>query len=726
MLIHLGRGLSPVQARAIASAPATFAALTLTASLPAALTYARADSAATYRDSSGILRQSSADAPRFNHSPAGTPLGLWFEGARENKIAAYNASPANTSALSVASGTPVLSVVDDSAALAAAGLADIGNAMVYKIDNSGGGTNCDVDVATATLNSTAPHSFSIWARTQSGGNARLKRSGSASGTALFTHTNYQRVALENETPSATSNDMRLNLSIGTILYFILMQVEEGSFASSEIITAGAAAARAQDALTLTELGGFALWNESEGHLAVRYRPARDTGADQYLLAAHDGSTANMLGLRIKASDFMLQANVRAGGVSKHAGSNGIRHTAGVPATAGLSWASGESLLLGGGKAGSATYSGDPSGLTTLHIGARSGGSEGFWGHVSAIEIGLVQRSAAGLGARLYGAGDTRVAGGGQSLMRGHFTSQETGAQTGRQTFLGQIGLVRPLDAPVFADGSTGGTAAAASSGGSYWWDNDLSARGPAFDTFYANLAAAGLTPQAVIWAQGEADSHQIPGLTSRAQYKAALTAIFADIRATLGDIPILIQRIGRRTAGYSNTGGIQTVREVQQEMIDENAWCHHAAETYDLPLYTGDGANVHLTDAGYVTASIRNARAVLAALGEAVSGASGPRITGAARSGTTVTVTLAHDAGTDFGPASGIEGFVFHDDGAPIAITAAVRTGPTTISLSLASPPAGIERLYYVYDDAATLNPVNVIKDNSDIALPLINAALTL
>ncbi|HRC26917.1 MAG TPA: hypothetical protein PKX87_05750, partial [Alphaproteobacteria bacterium] len=92
----------------------------------------------------------------------------------------------------------------------------------------------------------------------------------------------------------------------------------------------------------------------------------------------------------------------------------------------------------------------------------------------------------------------------------------------------------------------------------------------------------------------------------------------------------------------------------------------------------------------------------------------------ATRTGTTVSVTIAHDSGTDLTPSIGIEGFSFFDGTTPIAITSAVRTNATTLTLTLASAPvSGTRTLYYGYDAMVGLNTANVVRDNSPYALPL-------
>ncbi|HPF79008.1 MAG TPA: hypothetical protein PLF01_06910, partial [Alphaproteobacteria bacterium] len=127
------------------------------------------------------------------------------------------------------------------------------------------------------------------------------------------------------------------------------------------------------------------------------------------------------------------------------------------------------------------------------------------------------------------------------------------------------------------------------------------------------------------------------------------------------------------------------------------------------------------TDAGYLIAAQRHC---LSLLDE--NGAIGPKITTAARSGTIITVTIAHDAGDDFTPTSNIEGFKFFDDNVEIAISSAVRSNSTAITLTLASAPSGTETLYYGYDDMAGINTANIIRDNAAVPMPLRTAKIIL
>lgn len=702
MLATLGRGISPA-----ASVP--FAKrFDLTSALSPEITFERASSG-TYTDSTGMLRQASTDIPRFNHNAEGNKLGLMIESAATNKTAAENANPADLTGLTVTTpGTGTAAIVDDSAALAAAGLDGVcTSGKVLHLDNSADGSNSLTLTVDGTVGNTNNHSWSFYYRSV-GANRVARLKPNAASIDVDHSETYTRFTHENDTPDGTTRKFVLLVDPGEEVYLILWQMEEGAFCTSPILTHGATATRQADRAYIEGITACPWFDETQGYLACRYDLPRIPDADTYMAVLHDGSTANTMGLRLDASDHDVRAYVRAASVNVFTLSNDDTHTAPGLHAAGITWSAADITVLSGGKAVQIVPGALPSGLNRLEIGARNGGASPLYGHIQSIEIGKTPLSTKALGAKLQKNSDIVLIAGGQSLARGHFISQETGGEAGKQEHRSVLGASLPEKSVILVDASTGGSAAAKTTDPvTYWWDVANNLRGPSLDTFYQAAEDAGIRPTAILWAQGEADSHQIGLVTSRTDYKQALEAVFADMRAAFGDIPVYIQKIGRRTSGYINTGGIQAVREVQTELVSENSWCHEAAEIYDLDLYDG----VHLDDAGYVTAARRNAQAVL--------GVIGPVIAGAVRTETTISVTLSHDAGTDFSPASGIEGFRFFDNTSEITITSAARTDAQTITLTLGSTPSGTETLYYAYDDMAGLNTANAITDNAAVPMPL-------
>ncbi|HRC25955.1 MAG TPA: hypothetical protein PKX87_00815, partial [Alphaproteobacteria bacterium] len=447
MLMTLGRFLSPVSSGGM---PRTF---DLTALLPSDVTYTRNDSVATRRNASGKLVAMSAHAPRFDHDESGNPLGLLVEGSRQNKCALYNAAPTATTGLTIASGTPTLSIVTDAGALAAAGLDQIGNGNVFKIE--AGGSDCDVDFAGTTGNVNA-HSLSIYARLVGGSTARLRRTGTGSGATVISGTSYMRYRLENETPSGTTNQLRIQVNAGGTLYCLLPQLEEGPFCSTPIVTSGAAATRAVDEVKLLSPNGKFWFSEKQGYAVVRYRPlVLGTPTDQYFFALHAGNTNDTIGLRINKTDRDLQGWYKAAGVSLHSLSTDVAHLVGTLQAAGATWKPGLGAILQQSGYKPQAYATNPSGLIEMDMGHRNGAADPLWGHMERVEIGPRSLAAGALSARMHTSpGDVTVVSGGQSLAFGYFESQQSGGHAGFDTFVSTMGgLLRPRSVCTFVNGA---------------------------------------------------------------------------------------------------------------------------------------------------------------------------------------------------------------------------------------------------------------------------------
>jgi hypothetical protein len=378
MLQSLGRGLG-VCAKRRACMP-----FYLTSSLSSHITYARNDTVATYRDADGKLqRVAGADIPRFDHDEAGNPLGLLIETTTQNKITLHNTTPYVTITGVSTTGTATIDVITDSIALSAAGMEELVTEYVFRV--IGGASGGDV-ILPGTTGNTSVHSFSAYARIVSGVSATLTHTGSSAGTQTITGSTWARYRLENQTISGSSVQMKFAVPAGVTMLFILTQMEQNRFCTSPIVTSGGATTRQRDEVYIT-LAGKDFWSISEGHLLARYRPLGQTGVDQHPIIAHSGNSNNTIGFRLSGSTFFLQGNVRAGGSSKMASSDATVHIAGVETVSLVTWKSGQAVIARGASQISGTYSGDPSGLTTLQIGARHSGNDPFCGHVSMFEVG---------------------------------------------------------------------------------------------------------------------------------------------------------------------------------------------------------------------------------------------------------------------------------------------------------------------------------------------------
>lgn len=492
---------------------------------------------------------------------------------------------------------------------------------------------------------------------------------------------------------------------------------------------------------LVNLTGSEPWNsKSEGFAWIRATPTDlSIGTDQYVFDMNNGSSNPSLGVRIEPDDETRVRYRDDGGANLN--SNDLEANRSVENTLrtyGVSWSNSQGLfnvVCGGAHAqetftpGLGVFSDDT--WENLYIGSRNGGSQPFTGTYEFLEIGSAFISRRALGLRMRHANMFVFIGGGQSLMSGHWSnSAATGNDDGYISFIETADALYNGAEVLTIEGATGASGLSdLTNGSSYWWHRTNQLPGPAYDTWKAAAYDIGATPSWSLWAQGEADSAVIDNASeiTAAQYKADLLAMFTQMRNDLNNqLQIGIQGLGRRSSGHSNPGGIQTIREIQQELAAENSWIHILGYSYDQALQD----DVHLTDAGYASVAQRLIRRAAKIDGKSVSGStSGPQITAAVRSGTTVSVTISHDAGTDFTPSSGIVGFRFFDGGSEITINSAVRTDATTVTLTLASTPTGVEELYYCYDDASDITNANVgsvLKDNSTEALPLIPAKITL
>ena len=474
-----------------------------------------------------------------------------------------------------------------------------------------------------------------------------------------------------------------------------------------------------------------------GWVIVNCTPTALSGSDQFVIDINGGSSTNACGIRMTATDDLVNSRFRgaAGGSPNSLKLDGAKAYDNQPIKVGLMWDSQKNLtIISQGYQEVSTMNDAPAAVDTIDLLSRNGGSQAFTGILHYWEVGNEAISIAQLQERMAKAScDIPVGSGGQSLMENHFTSADTGSRVGRLKFTEQLGSDLIIDGQ-WVSGAVGGAALSIRTDGTNYYldDTNNNVLGPAFVTFFDNMRAAGIITRYITWAQGEAESHKIDTVDeiTEAEYKQLLIDTFNIMRREYPDVIIIIQKIGRRSDTFSNTGGIQTVARVQQQLIDDDAqpWIKGGIETFDLGLVDETGATdgVHLSDVAEPIACERLARYTAICEGANLVGVNGMEMTAAVRASLAVTVTVAHDAGTDFTPTTAIEGFVFFDDGVEIAITAAVRTNATTITLTLNSTPTGVEELFYAYDEMAGITPANLVKDNATVSMPLRRGKITL
>jgi hypothetical protein len=191
------------------------------------------DADGAYRNSYGKLIQATVNTPRLDHDADGTPRGLALDGARINKVTARKHNPTDTTNVTLdnaTNGLATLTVVQDVAALAAAGLDLLcTNGNVYQLDNSLG--DDDALATLTTVGNTNAHSFQAFVRAGGSGSDPSLGLNQVAGTEAFDNTAYELVKAENITPSDSARVPSITAPAGRIVWFILPCLEEATFSS---------------------------------------------------------------------------------------------------------------------------------------------------------------------------------------------------------------------------------------------------------------------------------------------------------------------------------------------------------------------------------------------------------------------------------------------------------------------------------------------------------------
>jgi hypothetical protein len=205
---------------------------------------------------------------QWYQEPFANPFGYSNWPARTNKCTCRKFNPVDTTNITKSGdAAAVLSVVDDTAALTAAGLIGIcTSGKVYKLDNSAGSTVAFAAIGGAAGNLNT-HSCTAYVR----GTGRVYIGGNiVTAPEIGGATNYFRIKQENKPPSVTNDPMYVYLRNGEVAYFILPQLEEGAFATPPIFDplndSLTSITRAATNLTLPTAGvlpvnDFGIWGE---------------------------------------------------------------------------------------------------------------------------------------------------------------------------------------------------------------------------------------------------------------------------------------------------------------------------------------------------------------------------------------------------------------------------------------------------------------------------------
>jgi hypothetical protein len=243
-----------------------------TASLDSRVTVTRALNTATRVNSSGVIETVNADLPRFDYTlgSGGACKGLLIEEARTNSLTGVNlVNPTSTAQwITFGDAAGVFSVVDDTTALTSAGLFGLcSSGKVFKIDNSAGTTSFYARFNSTITIGSATWTYSGYVR-GSGAITFQNNSGTWSGTTSPAVSNvYQRLT-STGVGAVSPTNFRIEASAGSVLYFILLQAEEGAFVTSAIPNTGSSVTRNADAVSMTGTNFSDWYNATEGTLQV--------------------------------------------------------------------------------------------------------------------------------------------------------------------------------------------------------------------------------------------------------------------------------------------------------------------------------------------------------------------------------------------------------------------------------------------------------------------------
>lgn len=184
-----------------------------------------------------------------------------------NKVTCRKHNPTDTTNITKSGdAASTLTVVDDSAELASAGLDQIcTNGNVYKLDNSAGVAVAYAEISGATGN-TNTHSVGVYARTDIGGGVGLLGVGFSD----FSNTSYAYVKHENLTPLGVGAYHRVRADVGATVYFILPGLYEASAAPLYPIPGDTLAAVTETADNF-ELDDLAKALRAAGHTVLAWK-----------------------------------------------------------------------------------------------------------------------------------------------------------------------------------------------------------------------------------------------------------------------------------------------------------------------------------------------------------------------------------------------------------------------------------------------------------------------
>ncbi len=240
---------------------------------------------------------------------ASLTTALSVTSAGTNKCASVKANPTDTTNIAKSGDVAsTLTVVDDSAELAIAGLDEVCNGNVYMLNNSAGSIRSNATI-TGNVTNLNKHALSGYMRVSSG-SGRLTLEATAAET--FNNVNYAQIKLEDQTPAVTGSRFVVDAEPSSVVFFILPQLEETPFATPVIIGADTAASATRDAdiNTSTTPSFF----DGTWAFEVEFNPSA-TGQTGTVYASHTDAN-NFVEVSVTSTTVILRK--RVGGVNHDA------------------------------------------------------------------------------------------------------------------------------------------------------------------------------------------------------------------------------------------------------------------------------------------------------------------------------------------------------------------------------------------------------------------------
>ncbi|GAA5231739.1 hypothetical protein FOZ76_11680 [Verticiella sediminum] len=271
------------------------------------------ESAAWEFNGDGILMRAAPNVWPLEHDPATRqPLGRPHYGlALTNKVTARKHNPVSVEGLSNPGGQTIVSIVDDTDALRAAGLLELcTNGMVYKIDNSASSSSIGVTISGRAGNLN-PHSVSAFWR--GAGLAAIRLSG-VPGPNYEVPSSYDRTKRESLLPTSADSATYASLAPGAVVYFILPQLVEGSLAGPVIPGDTLAATSRQPDTAHIPISG--LIGASEGAMVIDVYRSAATSLGRYATLYNATSPgSNAIELAEAADSSAIRLLIASGGAA---------------------------------------------------------------------------------------------------------------------------------------------------------------------------------------------------------------------------------------------------------------------------------------------------------------------------------------------------------------------------------------------------------------------------